>query len=266
MNKISNLAYVHPDAKIGDNVVIDPFVYIEGNVEIGDNCHIRPNAVIRSGARIGNNNHIFEGAIIAATPQDFRWHGEDSFVIIGDNNTIREHVIINRSIHEGGATKIGNNSFIMAQTHIGHDSNIGNFCVLGNAVKVAGDVKIGNYTILSSNALVHERCDVGAYCLIKGGCRVNNHVPPYTVMAHNPIEYKGINSFVLRKCDFDEATIDEIASAYRLIYHANTSVFNALRRIRADIEDIPQKHEIITFIENHRLELAAAPKDMNETD
>ena len=231
MNKISNLAYVHPDAKIGDNVVIDPFVYIEGNVEIGDNCHIRPNAVIRSGARIGNNNHIFEGAIIAATPQDFRWHGEDSFVIIGDNNTIREHVIINRSIHEGGATKIGNNSFI-----------------------------------LSSNALVHERCDVGAYCLIKGGCRVNNHVPPYTVMAHNPIEYKGINSFVLRKCDFDEATIDEIASAYRLIYHANTSVFNALRRIRADIEDIPQKQEIITFIENHRLELAAAPKDLNETD
>lgn len=264
MNKISKLAYVDPEAKLGDNVIIDPFVYIEGNVVIGNDCHIRANAVIRSGARIGDNNHIFEGAIIAATPQDFRWHGEESFVQIGNNNTIREHVIINRSIHEGGATKIGNNSFIMAQTHIGHDSTIGNYCVLGNAVKVAGDVKIGDYSILSSNALVHERCDIGTYCLIKGGCRVNNHVPPFTVMAHNPIEYKGINSFVLRKCDVSEATIDAIASAYRHVYHSNTSVFNALRRIKVDVEDIPEKQEIITFIENHRLELAASPKDLGE--
>lgn len=264
MNKISNLAYVHPDAKIGNNVVIDPFVYIEDNVEIGDDCHIRPHVVIRSGARIGSNNHIYEGSIISAPPQDFRWHGEKSYVIIGDNNTIREHVIINRSIHENGATKIGNNSFIMAQTHIGHDSTIGNYCVLGNAVKVAGDVKVGDYSILSSNALIHERCDVGAYCLIKGGCRVNNHVPPFTVMAHNPIEYKGINSFVMRKCDFDESTIDAIASAYRHVYHSNTSVFNAVRRIKVDVEDIPQKKDILSFIENHRLELAAVPKDFGE--
>ncbi|MDE6010776.1 MAG: acyl-ACP--UDP-N-acetylglucosamine O-acyltransferase [Muribaculaceae bacterium] len=264
MNKISKLAYVDPDAKIGDNVVIDPFVFIEGNVVIGDNCRIRPNAVIRSGARIGENCDIYAGAIIASTPQDFRWHGEDSFVEIGDNTTIREYVIINRSIHEGGATRIGSNTFIMAQTHIGHDSKIGNFCVLGNSVKIAGDVTIGNYTILSSSALVHERCDVGSYCLIKGGCRVNSHVPPFTIMAHNPIEYKGINSYVLRKCDKDEATIDEIASAYRHVYHANTSVFNALRRIKADVEDIPEKQEIISFIENHRLVLAAVPKDLNE--
>ena len=266
MNKISKLAYVDPDAKIGDNVVIDPFVYIEGNVVIGNDCHIRPHAIIRSGARIGNNTHVYDGAIISARPQDFRWRGEDSFVGIGNNVTIREYVIINRSTREGGATKIGNNSFILAQTHIGHDSSIGSFCVLGNAVKVAGDVKIGDYSILSSNALVHERCDIGSYCLIKGGCRVNNHVPPFTVMAHNPIEYKGINSFVLRKCDFNEGTIDEIASAYRHVYHANTSVFNALRRIKADVEDMPQKREIIDFIEKHRMELAAVPKDLNEED
>ena len=101
MNNISQLAYVDPAARIGDNVTIDPFVFVEGNVEIGDNCHIRPNAVILSGARIGKNNRIFEGAIIAATPQDFRWKGEESYVVIGDNNTIREHVIINRSIRNG---------------------------------------------------------------------------------------------------------------------------------------------------------------------
>ena len=264
MNKISKLAYVDPDARIGDNVVIDPFVYIESNVVIGDNCHIRPNAVIRSGARIGNNNQIFEGAIIAATPQDFRWKGDDSFVEIGHNNTIREHVIINRSINPGGATRIGSNSFVMAQTHIGHDSHIGDFCVLGNAVKIAGDVNISDYTILSSNALVHEGCDVGAYCLIKGGCRVNNHVPQFTIMAHNPIEYKGINSFVLRRCGKSEDSIDEIASAYRHVYSTNTSVFNALQRIRVDVNDIPEKTDIIDFIESHKLELAAIPKDLEE--
>lgn len=264
MNKISKLAYVDENARLGDNVVVEPFAYIEGNVVIGDGCHIRPNATIRSGARIGKNCQIYEGCIISATPQDFRWKGEDSFVEIGDNTVIREHVIINRSIHLNQATKIGSNTFILAQTHIGHDSVIGNYCVLGNAVKIAGDVKIGDYTILSSNALVHEKCDVGSWCLIKGGCRVNGHVPPFVIMAHNPIEYKGINTFVLRKGNFDETIIDNIASAYRHLYHSNTSAFNARRRIKADVEDCKEKEEILDFIDSHNLQLAALPKDLNE--
>lgn len=264
MNKISKLAYVDPDAHLGDNIIIEPFAYIEGKTEIGDGCHIRPNAVIRSGARIGSNCHIYEGSIIAATPQDFRWKGEDSFVIIGDNNVIREHVIINRSIRAGEATKIGNHSFILAQTHIGHDSEIGDYCVLGNAVKVAGDVKIGNYTILSSNALVHEGCEISDWCLIKGGCRVNGNVPPFVIMAHNPIEYKGVNSYVLRKGNFDEALIDQIASAYRHIYHSKTSPYNARRRVKADVEDSPAKEMILSFMDSHDLKLAALPKDVSQ--
>lgn len=264
MNKISKLAYVDPEAKLGDNCTVYAFAYIEAGVEIGNNCVVRPNAVIRSGARIGDDCYIYEGAIIAATPQDFRWNGEDSYVIIGNQSVIREHVIINRAIRHGSATKIGHNTFIMAQTHVGHDSTIGNYCVLGNAVKIAGDITIGDYTILSSNALVHERCDVGNWCLIKGGCRVNNHVPPYTVMAHNPIEYKGVNSFVMRKGKMSEQIIDDIASAYRHLYHSNTSAFNALKRIIADVPDSAEKDEIIKFIKSHKLQLAAIPKDLEE--
>lgn len=264
MNKISNLAYVDPAAKLGDGIIIDPFVFIEGNVEIGDGCHIRPNTVIRSGARIGSNNQIYEGCIIAATPQDFRWKGQDSYVIIGDNNTIREHVIINRSIHGEGATRIGSNSFIMAQSHIGHDSSIGDYCVLGNAVKIAGDVNIDSYTILSSNALVHEGCDVGQWVLIKGGCRVNNNVPPFSVMSHNPIEYSGVNSFILRKANKSEEIIDDIASAYRHLYHSNTSPFNALRRIKSDVPDSEEKQMIVKFIEDHNLRLAAVKKELTD--
>lgn len=259
MANISNLAYVHPEAKIGENVTIDAFAYIDRNVEIGAGCHIHPHASILSGARIGENNEIYENAIISASPQDFRWNGEDSLVIIGNNNKIREQVIINRSIYPDGATKIGNHSFIMAQTHIGHDSEIGSCCVLGNSVKIAGDVKIGNTAILSSNALVHEKCHVGSLALIKGGCRVNGHVPPFTVMAHNPISYFGVNAYVLTKVGKEQKAIEDIAKCYRHVYQTGTSVFNALRRIKEDVEPSPERDAVIMFIEDHDLKLAAVP-------
>lgn len=257
MSTLSNLAYIHPEAKIGQNVIVDAFAFIDRNVEIGDGTHIHPHASILSGARIGKNNEIFEGAIIAATPQDFRWKGEDTLVVIGDNNKIREQVIINRSNHAGGVTAIGSNSFIMAQTHIGHDSKIGNYCVLGNAVKIAGNVEIGNYSILSSNALVHEKCHIGEWALIKGGCRVNGHVPPFAVMAHNPISYFGVNAYVLKKAKKSDHIIDDIAKCYRHLYQSGTSVFNALRRIKDDVEQSDERDAIIVFIENHQGNLSA---------
>ena len=266
MSVLSNLAYIHPEAKIGNDVVIDAFAFIDKNVEIGDGTHIHPHVSVLSGARIGKNNEIFENAIISATPQDFRWKGEDSLVVIGDNNKIREQVIINRSIYEGGKTEIGSNSFILAQTHVGHDSKIGNYCVLGNAVKIAGNVEIGNYSILSSNALVHEKCHVGEWVLIKGGCRVNGHVPPYVVMAHNPISYFGVNSYVLRKAKKSEEIIDDIAKCYRHIYETGTSVFNALRRIKDDVDQSPERDAILLFIADHDLSLAALPLPDQEKD
>lgn len=259
MAKISNLAYVNPGAKIADDAIIDAFAFIDDNVEIGEGCHIHPHASILSGARIGKNNEIFENAIISATPQDFRWKGEDSFVEIGENNKIREQVIINRSIHKDGKTVIGNKSFIMAQSHIGHDSVIGDHCVLGNSVKIAGYVEIGNFTILSSNALVHENCHIGEWVLIKGGCRVNGNIPPFTVMAHNPIEYFGVNSFVLKRCGKSDEIIEDIAKCYRHLYQTGTSVFNALRRIRDDVEESAERNLIIKFIETHDSKVAALP-------
>lgn len=259
MSTLSNLAYIHPEAKIGKNVIIDAFAYIDKNVEIGDDTHIHAHASILSGARIGKNNEIYENAIIAATPQDFRWKGENSYVVIGDNNKIREQVIINRSIEKEGKTEIGNNSYILAQTHIGHDSVIGNHCVLGNAVKIAGNVKIGDCAILSSNALVHEKCHVGAWSLIKGGCRVNGHVPPFAVMAHNPISYFGVNAYVLKVAKKPEHIIDDIAKCYRHVYQTGTSVFNALRRIKDDVEPSAERDMIIMFIEDHDNKLAAVP-------
>lgn len=264
MSILSNLAYIHPEAKIGNDVIIEAFAFIDKNVEIGDGTHIHPHVTVLSGARIGKNNEIFENAIISATPQDFRWKGENSYVVIGDDNTIREQVIINRSIESEGKTEIGNKSFIMAQAHIGHDSKIGNRCVLGNGVKIAGDVVINDYTILSSGVIVHEKCHIGEWSLIKGGCRVNGHVPPFTVMAHNPISYFGVNAYVLRKGKKSESIIEDIAKCYRHVYQTGTSVFNALRRIKDDVEPSPERDSIIMFIEGHDMQLAAIPLRLNQ--
>lgn len=257
MSNISPLAFVHPEAKIGENVTVNAFAYIDRDVEIGDGCIIRPHVSILAGARIGKNNHLYDGCIIAATPQDFRWKGDHSLVVIGDNNTIREHVIINRSIYRDGATRIGNDNFIMAQCHIAHDTEINNSIVIGNSVKIAGSCKIYDCAILSSCAVVHEKCEIGKWSLIKGGCRVNGHVPPYLIMAHNPISYFGVNAFILRKGNFTEEQIDAIARCYRHIYQSNTSPYNAMVRIKSDVAESPEREEIIRFVEGHNFRIAA---------
>lgn len=259
---ISPLAYVHPSAKIGENVTIHPFAYIDANVEIGDGCEIMSYTSIINGTRMGKNNKIYQGSIIGADPQDFRWKGEKTYCLIGDNNVIREQVIINRSIREGQATCIGNDIFIMAESHIGHDCNVKGRAVIGNGVKIAGDTEIGECVIMSSNAMLHEGCKIGDWALIKGGCRLGGNVPPYVIIAHNPASYYGINAVVMRKEGFTEEQIDDIAKAYRHVYQCGTSVFNALRRIEADVPDTPIRKSITDFIRNCDLKIVAIPQEL----
>lgn len=258
---ISPLAYVDPSAKIAEGVNIHPFAYIDADVEIGEGTEILPYTSIIRGTRIGRNNRIYQGSIIGADPQDFRWKGEKTYCFIGDNNTIREHVIINRSIHKDGVTRVGNDSFIMAQSHIAHDTRIGNSVVIGNSVKVAGSCIIGDCSILSSCALVHEKCEIGEWVLIKGGCRVNSNVPPYVIMAHNPIAYFGVNAYILRKGNLSDERIDDIAKCYRHIYQSNTSAFNAMVRVKADVAPSPERDAIIKFVEGHNFKIAALTLD-----
>ncbi|MDE6282871.1 MAG: acyl-ACP--UDP-N-acetylglucosamine O-acyltransferase [Muribaculaceae bacterium] len=259
---ISPLAHVDPSAKIGQNVKISPFAFVDKDVEIGDNCEIFPYASLMPGTRLGKGCRVFQGSIISAEPQDFRYKGDDSLCIIGDNVTIREHVIINRSIHAGGATRVGNDTFILAESHIGHDSVIEGKSVLGNGVNIAGDCHVGKYVILSSNAMLHENSKVGDWVLIKGGCRVSGNVPPYIIVAHNPVAYFGVNAFIMRKHGFTEEQIDDIAKAYRNIYQSGISVFNALRRIEADIDPSEIRDNILTFIRSNNQRIVAIPIDL----
>ncbi len=259
---ISKLAHVDPTAKIGENVIIHPFAFIDANVEIGDGCEIMSYTSIIRGTRMGKNNKVYQNTIIGADPQDFRWHGEETYCFIGDNNVIREHVIINRGIRSEGGTRIGNDSFIMAETHIGHDTYIHGKSVIGNSVMIAGDAEVGECTILSSGVILHEKSSVGNWVLIKGGCRINGNVPPYVIMAHNPASYFGVNAVILRKHDFTEEQVDDIAKAYRHIYQSGTSVFNALKRIEADLEPSEIRDTILEFVRKRDLKLVAIPRDL----
>lgn len=232
---ISSLAYVDPSAKLGNNVTVHPFAYIDRDVEIGDDCEIFPYASVMRGTAMGKKCRVFQGAIIGAEPQDFRWKGEDTRCVIGDSVTIREHVIINRGIHPDGGTSIGSETFIMADAHVGHDTKVMGRCVIGNGATVAGDCEIDECSILSSNCVLHEGSKVGKWVLVKGGCRIAGNVPPYVIIAHNPAAYFGINAYIMRKKEFSDQQIDDIAKAYRNIYQSGISLYNAMQIGRAHV-------------------------------
>lgn len=246
---ISPLAYIHPGAKLGENCTVEPFVYIDDNVVIGDNCHIMANASVLSGTRMGNNNKVHHGAVVGGIPQDLKFVGEDTTLEIGDNNTIRENVTLNRGTASKGKTVIGSNNLFMENCHIGHDCVIGSGCIIGNSTKIAGEVVIDNFAILSACVLVHQFGHIGSYVMIQGGCRINKDVPPYIIVGREPARYSGLNLIGLRRRGFSNEAIKSIHAAYRQIYESGTIVSTALARIKESVEITPEVEYILRFVE-----------------
>ena len=244
------LAYVHPGAKIARNVVIDPFTTIHNNVEIGEGTWIGSNVTIMEGARIGKNCNIFPGAVISAVPQDLKFGGEDSLVIIGDNVTIRECVTINRGTIASGQTKIGDNCLLMATAHVAHDCHIGDNVIIVNGVLLGGHVTVGDYAIVGGLSAVHQFISIGAHAMISGGSLLRKDVPPFTKAAKEPLSYVGINSVGLRRRGFTADKIREIQNIYRILYQKNYNTSQALAIIEAEMEATPERDEIIMFIRN----------------
>ena len=250
---ISPLAYVDPSAKLGNNVEVKPFAYIEAGVVIGDNCVIMPHASILEGTTMGSNNIIFQNAVIGATPQDFHYkEGHPHRVIIGNDNRIRENVVIAGSSYDNGATRIGNGNFLMDKVHICHDVVIHNKCVLGIGVNVAGECEIDDCSIQSSYVQLQQHVHVGRYSLIQNGCRIQKDVPPYVIMGGNPAAYHGVNAFVLKHENVDERTLRHIAHAYRLIYTGNFSLEDAVIKVNEQIPMSEEIENIMSFIKNSK--------------
>ncbi len=244
------LAYVHPQAKIARNVVIEPFTTIHANVEIGSGTWIGSNVTIMEGARIGKNCRIFPGAVISAIPQDLKFNDEETIVEIGDNVTIRECVTINRGTSDRMKTAIGNNCLVMAYCHIAHDCIVGNNCIFSNNTTLAGHVNVGDNVVLAGMVAVHQFVSIGNHAFVTGGSLVRKDVPPYVKSAREPLSYVGINSVGLRRRGFSTEKIREIQNIYRILFQKNHNNTQAIDIIEAEMEATSERDEIIEFIKN----------------
>jgi len=244
------LSYIHPEAKIADNVVIEPFACIHKNVTIDEGTWVGSHVTIMEGARIGKNCKIFPGATISSIPQDLKFAGEDTTVEIGDNTVIREFVTISRGTVEHYKTTIGNNCLLMAYVHVAHDCLIGNHCILVNAVQMAGHVKVDDWAIIGGSTSIHQFVKVGCHVMVAGGSLVRKDVPPYTKAAREPLSYSGINSIGLRRRGFSNDKINEIQEIYRQVYLKGLNNSKALDVLELEMVPSTERDEIINFIRN----------------
>lgn len=244
------LAYIHREAKIARNVVIEPFVTISKNVEIEEGTWIGSNVTIMEGARIGKNVKIFPGAVVSAVPQDLKFGGEDTILEVGDNTVIRECVTLNRGTDATNKTVIGKNCLIMAYTHVAHDCVIGDNCILVNAVQLAGHVTIDDWAIVGGAAAVHQFVNIGAHTMVSGGSLVRKDVPPYTKAGREPLSYAGINSIGLRRRGFSNEKIAEIQEIYRYIFLKGLNNSKALDLLELEMTPSRERDEIINFFRN----------------
>jgi len=250
MNAISPLAFVHPEAIIGDNVTIDPFAYVDRNVEIGNGTHIMAHATILYGARIGNNCTIFPQATIAAIPQDLKFKGEDTVAVIGDRTVIRECATVNRGTASKGLTIVGEDCLIMAYSHVAHDCVLKNHVILGNAAQLAGEVEIDDYAIVSGGSLVHQFTRIGAHVMIQGGSKISKDIPPYVMVGREPISYVGLNIVGLRRRGFTGERINSIQEIYRYLYQSGYNTTQATERIENELPDSEDRNYILDFVRN----------------
>lgn len=249
---ISNLASVSPKAKIGANVTIDPFATIYDDVEIGDGCWIGPNAVIMNGTRIGKNNRFFPGCVVGAIPQDLKYKGENSLVEIGDNNTIRECVTINRGTVDRMTTKMGNNNLLMAYTHLGHDTILGNNIIIANNGALAGHITVEDYVTIEGVVAAQQFVNIGAHSFIAGGSLIRKSVPPYIRVAREPLQFIGVNIVGLTRRGFDKEIITQIEDIYRIIFVRGHNLSKAIELVESEVPDSTVREQIVNFIKNQK--------------
>lgn len=249
-------AVIDPSARLGHNVSIGPYSVIGADVEIGDDTWIGPHVVIEGPTRIGRDNKIWQFASIGAAPQDKKFHGERSMLEIGDRNVIREFVTFNRGTEDGGgATRIGNDNWLMAYVHLAHDCIVGNNVIFANAASLAGHVTVDDWVILGGFTLVHQFCQVGAHAFTSMGSIINRDVPPYVTVAGSFAEPKGINSEGLKRRGFDSERILSIRRAYKTLYKSGLPLAEAREELARASSDAPDVKLMLDFIDRSQRSL-----------
>ncbi len=242
-------ALVDPKAELADDVEVGAFSIIEAKVRIDSGTWIGPHAVVTGRTTIGKNNRIFQFTSIGEEPQDMKYKGEDTELVIGDNNTIRELCTFSRgSMQGGGVTKIGNNNWIMACVHIAHDCILGDNIIMANNSALAGHVTIGNHAILSGYSLIHQFCSVGEHSFTSFASHVTQSIPPYVTVSGEKATVKGINSEGLRRRGFTKEQIQQLRRAYKAIYRESLTLDNAIAKLEEMAVDSAEVQPMVDFL------------------
>ena len=249
-------ALVDPDAQLAEDVEVGPFTIIGAGVTIDSGCVIGSHVVIRGETSIGRDNRIFQFASVGEDPQDKKYEGEETRLVIGDGNTIREFATIHRgTMQDAGVTRIGNRNLLMAYTHVAHDCILADDIVLSNAASLAGHVHIQDHAILSGFALVHQFCSIGQHAFIGMGAHITRDVLPYILVAGEPPEPKGLNSEGLRRRGYDEQQLSDIKQAYKLLFSSGLKLGDATHKVEAMAENRPHLAVMADFLKTSRRSL-----------
>jgi len=244
-------AIVDPQANIADDVEIGPYSIIGPKVTVGPGCWLGSHVVLDGRTTIGKNNRIYQFNSLGGPPQDKKYSGEDTELVIGDDNTIREFCTFNLgTVQDGGVTRIGDRNWIMAYVHIAHDCIIGNDTIFANNASLAGHVKIHDRAILGGFAQIHQFCEIGENAFISFSALVNRSVPPYVTVSGEKSGPKGINSEGLRRRGFTADQIQNVKRAYRILYRSGLSLEDAREQLREMAADAPEIQLLADFIES----------------
>ena len=244
-------AIIEEGASIGKNVSIGPWSYISKDAVIGDNCVINSHVVIKGPTKIGEGNKFFQFASIGEDCQDLKYAGELTELIIGDNNVFRESCTVHRgTIQDNSLTQIGSNNLFMAYTHVAHDCIVGSHCILANNASIAGHVHVGDYAILGGMTGVHQFCHIGAHSFVAANSLILKDIPPYLMVSGQPASPFGLNSEGLKRRGFDKEVILTIKRAYKEVYRKGLNVNEALEKVAALADDMPELTLFAEFIKN----------------
>ena len=251
---IHSTAIIDPKAEIGEEVEIGPYSVIEKGVSIGERTKIGPHVVIREGTRIGRRCQIFQFSSIGEAPQAFAYKGEKTFLLIGDQNIIREFVTLHRGTpHGGGKTMIGDGNYLMAYSHVAHDCQIGNQVVLANGATLAGHILIEDYAIIGGLSAIHQFCRIGTHAFISGLTGVTLDIPPYMLSSGSRAKLFGLNTVGLKRAHFREETLKALKKAYRIIFRSSLTLSKALKSVEEDeISQMPEVQHLLQFIQHSK--------------
>ncbi|MBZ4419988.1 acyl-ACP--UDP-N-acetylglucosamine O-acyltransferase [Myxococcus sp. RHSTA-1-4] len=249
MAQVHPTAVVHPGARLHETVEVGPYSVIGPQVTIGAGSRVGPHVVIEGRTTLGARNHIFQFASVGADPQDLKYAGEDTELVLGDDNLVREFVSLHKgTAGGGGATRIGSGNLFMANSHVAHDCIVGNGCRIGNGSALAGHVTMEDHVIISGLAAVHQFTRLGKHAFISGGSMVTMDIPPYATAQGDRAELVGLNTVGLERSGYSKEQMERIKEAHRILFRSKLGLQDALARLRTELGGNPEVDHLIDFI------------------